>query len=309
MKYWNDKPYYSLNYYYQQHFGTKVYKIALNAGLTCPNRDGSIDTRGCIFCSEGGSGDFASQPALSITNQIRTGKELLSNKVTNAKYIAYFQAFTNTYGNLEHLRSLYTEAMSDPQIVGISIATRPDCLSDDVLDLLEEMNQRKKVFIELGLQTKHEKSADFIRRGYPLSVFEHSVRKLHKRQIDTVVHLILGLPNETKKDILSSVSYISTLPIQGVKLQMLHILKNTDLATLYEKKPFPMLSLKEYTNLIIDSIEIIPEDMVIHRITGDGPKNLLIAPLWTTNKKNVLNTIHKQFKIRSSFQGKNYNIL
>jgi len=304
MKYWDDKPYYSLNYHYKKLFGEKIYKIALNAGLTCPNRDGKIDTRGCIFCSEGGSGDFAASPNYSITKQIDYGKKLLNQKNTGNKFIAYFQAFTNTYGDYNYLAKIYHEAISHPEIVGVSIATRPDCLSEPIIDLLAEINKQKKVFVELGLQTIHEKSATFIRRGYSLEVFNKAVNLLKKNNLEIITHLILGLPTESKTDILESVSYVSSLPIDGIKLQQLHILKGTDLADVYMNKPFKIMSLDEYANLIIDCIEIIPEHIVIHRITGDGPKKLLIAPKWTFNKKKVLNTIHKNFKLRESYQGK-----
>lgn len=309
MNYLNDKPYYSLSKYYKELFGEKVYKIALNANLTCPNRDGKIDTRGCIFCSQEGSGDFSSNKYLSISDQIEQGKKLLSKKVkADTKYIAYFQAFTNTYGKLDYLRKIYTEAVSHPDIIGISIATRPDCLDNDILCLLYEISKEKKLWVELGLQSIHEETANFIRRGYPLTCFDKAIEKLNYYSIDIIVHLIIGLPNETRSDILKTIDYVVSKKIQGVKLQLLHILKGTDLSILYQQDKFKTLTLDEYADLIVDCIERMPNSIVIHRITGDGPKNLLLAPMWSQNKKLVLNTIHNRFKTRSSYQGK-YKIL
>lgn len=300
----NQQHYYTLNQYYHQIFGEKVYKISLNGGMTCPNRDGTCGERGCIFCSEGGSGDFASSPHLSITAQIEEGKKRLQKKHTGTKFIAYFQAFTNTYAPVSYLRKLFLEAIAPNDIVGISIATRPDCLSDDILLLLQELQQKKPVFLELGLQTIYEKTAKFIRRGYPLTVFESAVTKLANYHIPVIVHLILGLPNESNEMIINEIKYLNTLPIHGIKLQLLHILKNTDLATYYEKHPFPIYTLEEYTNLIIQCINHLRSDIVVHRITGDAPKSLLIAPLWSGNKKLVLNTIAKEMKLQNCYQGK-----
>jgi len=311
LRQWGEKPYYSLDYYLKQTYGKKLYKLSLNAGLTCPNRDGTLGTRGCIFCSEGGSGDFSSSSALSITEQIEEAKKKVDPKLKPSKditgfipstsnYIAYFQAFTNTYGDLTYLNKIYTEAINHPDIAILSIATRPDCLNEDILNLLAALNERKPVWIELGLQSCHEKTAKFIRRGYSLPVFEEAVYNLRKRHLTTIIHLILGLPGENASDIIESVSYVASLPIQGVKLQLLHILKNTDLAK-YNPSVFTM---EKYADLIIRCIENLPKDIVIHRITGDGPKNLLVAPLWSSNKKAVLNLIHKEFKNRKTWQGK-----
>lgn len=301
---WEQQPYHSLAHHYKYLFGEKVYKIALNANLTCPNRDGKIDTRGCLFCSEGGSGDFASSNHLSIFDQIEQGKKRLAPKYSGSKYIAYFQAFTNTYGDINYLRKIYLEACNHPDIIGLSIATRPDCLGDDILILLEEISHIKKLWVELGLQTIHPKTAQLIRRGYELSSFEDAVSNLNAINIDIVVHLIVGLPYETKSQILESLDYVVSKPISGIKLQLLHVLKGTDLAAFYLSEGFPVLTLEEYTNLIVDCIERVPENIVIHRITGDGPKELLLAPQWSSHKKIVLNTIHKRFKERESFQGK-----
>lgn len=301
---WGDKPYYSLNYYLKNLYGEKVYKISLDGGFTCPNRDGYIDTRGCIFCSEGGSGDFASSRKLSITEQINYGKQKLScHKKIGNKFIAYFQAYTNTYAPIKRLRQVFTEAINHPDIVGISIATRPDCLNGEIISLLEELNKIKKVWLELGLQTIHERSAQFIRRGYTLDSFEKAVDSLNSANIDIVVHLILGLPFETEKEILETIDYIATKEIQGVKLQLLHVLKNTDLAIHFLNNQFEVLSQEAYIDIIIKCIERLPKNIVIHRVTGDGPKDILIAPLWSSNKKMVLNHLHKEFKLRNTWQG------
>lgn len=301
---WNDKRYYSLDYYLKEYYGEKIYKLALNGGMTCPNRDGTLDHRGCIFCSHGGSGDFASSPCFSIGEQIEAGKSLLSKKQTGRKYIAYFQAFTNTYAPVEYLRDIFKQAISHPDISILSIGTRPDCLSSEILDLLSELNQIKPVWIELGLQTIHESTARFIRRGYSLSCFESAVKELQKRNIKIVVHMILGLPHETKADMLKTVFYIGSLGIMGIKLQLLHILSDTDLAQYYKTNPFPVFTLEEYCDFVIECLEYLPQDIVIHRLTGDGPKNLLVAPLWSNNKRNVLNTIHKKMKENDKWQGK-----
>ncbi len=285
--------YYSLNNYLRNTFGDKVYKLSLNGGFTCPNRDGTIDTRGCIFCSEGGSGDFAESSLLSITEQIEQGKKRVKNKIKSGKYIAYFQAFTNTYAPVEILRKKFFEAIRHKDIVALSIATRPDCLDDDILSLLDELNKIKPVFVELGLQTIHEKSAEYIRRGYPLSVYDKAVKKLKAIGINIVVHVILGLPNESKTDMLETVSYVCKSGIDGIKLQLLHILKNTDLANEYYRGNVKTLELDEYIDIVKACVEIIPSDIVIHRLTGDGAKKDLIAPLWSADKKNVLNKINK----------------
>ena len=285
--------YYSLNNYLRNTFGDKVYKLSLNGGFTCPNRDGTIDTRGCIFCSEGGSGDFAESSLLSITEQIEQGKKRVKNKIKSGKYIAYFQAFTNTYAPVEILRKKFFEAIRHKDIVALSIATRPDCLDDDILSLLDELNKIKPVFVELGLQTIHEKSAEYIRRGYPLSVYDKAVKKLKAIGINIVVHVILGLPNESKTEMLETVSYVCKSGIDGIKLQLLHILKNTDLANEYYRGNVKTLELDEYIDIVKACVEIIPSDIVIHRLTGDGAKKDLIAPLWSADKKNVLNKINK----------------
>lgn len=285
--------YLSFNKYLKEKFGQKVYKISLDGGFTCPNRDGKAGTRGCIFCSKGGSGDFAESREMSITEQIENGKKRVEKKIKSGKYIAYFQAFTNTYAPVEMLRQKYEEAINHPDIVALSIATRPDCLGDDVLRLLDEMNKIKPVFVELGLQTIHQKSAKYIRRGYDLSVYDKAVRDLKKIGVNIVVHVILGLPNESENDMLETVKYVCESGANGIKLQLLHVIDGTDLAKDYEKGLFKTLEFDEYVNLIVKCVKIIPKDIVIHRLTGDGAKKDLIAPLWSANKKRVLNAINK----------------
>lgn len=274
-------------------FGCKVYKVSLNAGFTCPNRDGRIDTRGCIFCSAGGSGDFASDCSLTITEQLVKGKELIRKKLPRGevKFIAYFQAFTNTYAPVEVLRKKYMEAVNDPEVAALSIATRPDCLPEDVLVLLSEINEIKPVWVELGLQTIHEKTAEYIRRGYELPVFENAVRELKERGIYTVAHVILGLPGESVEDMITTVKYVGEMGIKGIKLQLLHVLKGTDLAKDYELGKFETLTLEEYVSVLGECIKVLSDDCVIHRLTGDGDKKILIAPLWSGDKKRVINEI------------------
>ncbi len=288
--------YYSFNDYCKERFGDKVYKLSLNGGFTCPNRDGTLGERGCIFCSKGGSGDFAESALFQISEQIEKAKLRVKGKIKSNKYIAYFQAFTNTYAPVSVLKSKYMEAIKPKEIVALSVATRPDCLPEDVLDLLGNINKLKPVFVELGLQTSNEKSAEYIRRGYKNSVYERAVKKLKIRGINVVTHIILGLPNESKDDMINSVKYVSKCGSDGIKLQLLHILKNTDLADEYEKGKFSSLELDEYLDILFDCISILPKDMVVHRVTGDGAKKDLIAPLWSADKKRVLNAIKNYTK-------------
>ena len=285
--------YTSLNQYLKNRFGTIVYKIALDGGVTCPNRDGTLGTRGCIFCSKGGSGDFAESRALDIKTQIELGKSRVSRKIKDGKYIAYFQAFTNTYASVDRLESLYMQAIEHKDIVALSIGTRPDCLGDEVIELLESLNKIKPIFVELGLQTIHENTAKYIRRGYELNVYDDAVSRLHKAGLNVVTHLIIGLPNETKDDMLKSVEYVCNIT-DGIKLQLLHILKGTDLEEQYNDGKIKFLTLDEYCDIICDCIKIIPKNVVVHRLTGDGAKKDLIAPLWSADKKNVLNTLNKR---------------
>ena len=302
----SEKRYYSLDSYIKQTFGEKLYKLALNGGMSCPNRDGTLGRGGCIFCSKGGSGDFAADQKLSIPEQIQTAKELVSKKHSGSSYIAYFQAYTNTYATVSYLERIYKEAIQEPDIKVLSIATRPDCLPEETLDLLERINKQKPVWVELGLQTIHKSSSDFIRRGYELDVFEKAVYDLKKRGISVIVHTILYLPNETREMMLETISYLNKLPIDGIKLQLLHVLKGTDLADYYLSNPFHLPDLEEYLETLGILISHLRPDIVVHRITGDGPKSLLIAPLWTGNKRHVLNSIQKYFKNSDIRQGKDY---
>ena len=306
-KKWGEKPYFSLDYMLKEKFNKKVYKVSINAGMTCPNRDGKIDTRGCIFCSMGGSGDFAGKSKEDIQTQINNQIEIMKNKSTVSDFIAYFQAYTNTYAPIDYLEKVYTEAISHPNIIALSIATRPDCLDDKIIELISKLNKIKPVWIELGLQTIHEKTAKYIRRGYDLNCFENAVNKLRKENIDVIVHAILGLPGEDRKDIIETIEYLNKKDIQGIKLQLLHVLKNTDLAKDYIENKFKVYTMDEYIDTVIDCVEHLREDIVIHRITGDGPKKILIAPIWSGNKKKVLNTLHHEFKTREAYQGKKYN--
>lgn len=285
--------YYSFNRYLRERFGCKVYKISINGGFTCPNRDGTLGTRGCIFCSAGGSGDFAESPELSITQQIEKGKERVKNKIKSGKYIAYFQAFTNTYAPVEKLRKKFTQAINHPDIVMLSVATRPDCLPEEVIELLKELNDIKPVCVELGLQTIHEKSAEYIRRGYKLECYDNAVKRLKSAGLEVVCHIILGLPGETKRDMLESVDYACKSGIDGIKLQLLHVLKGTDLAKDYENGKFKVLTMDEYLDILKSCLDIIPKNIVIHRLTGDGAKKDLIAPLWSADKKRVLNAVSR----------------
>ena len=288
--------YITLNNYTREHFGKKLYKVALNGGFTCPNRDGTIDTRGCIFCSGAGSGEFAESAELSVTEQLEAGIKRISAKLPrqgDTGYIAYFQAFTNTYGPLNKLRRLFLEAINHPQVEVLSVATRPDCLPDDVLELLHELNTIKPVWVELGLQTVHERTAQYIRRGYALSAYDRAVEQLKKSGISVIVHVIIGLPGETREDMLSTVRYVEKSGADGIKLQLLHVLKNTDLAADYLAGRFTCLTMDEYVSIIKDCVEIIGKDMVIHRMTGDGDKKTLIAPEWSKDKKRVLNALNK----------------
>ncbi|MEF2919764.1 MAG: TIGR01212 family radical SAM protein [Acutalibacteraceae bacterium] len=296
--------FYSANKYYKEIFGTKVYKISLNGGMTCPNRDGTVGTGGCIFCSSSGSGDFSPVSTLSIENQIESAIQLVSNKIKQDKFIAYFQSFTNTYAPVDYLEKIFTQAINHPKIVALSIGTRPDCLSDDVLQLLDKLNKIKPVFVEIGLQTIHQATAEYINRCYPLSTYDTAVKNLKKININVIVHIILGLPYESEEMMYNTVKYVCNSGIDGIKLQLLHILKDTKLADDYAMGKFEVLTLEKYTDIICNCIEIIPKNIVIHRITGDGAKKILIAPLWSGNKKMVLNTINKALTERKIVQGK-----
>ena len=283
-----------LSDYLQAQYGEKVYKLSLSAGCTCPNRDGTVGVGGCAFCSAGGSGDFAARPA-PIREQMAEAKARIARKTDAKKFIAYFQSFTNTYGPVERLEPLYRETMDQPEIVALSLGTRPDCLGPAVMEMLCRLNGIKPVWVELGLQTAHDATAARMNRGYPLAVFSDAYRRLKAAGLTVIVHLIFGLPGESRGDMLDTVRFVASLepPVDGVKLQMLHVLKGTALGDRYEAEPFPLLSLEEYAELIAESVRLLPEPTVLHRLTGDAPGPLLLAPAWTRNKKRVLNTIHK----------------
>ena len=280
-----------LSDHYREKFGCKVYKLSLDGGFTCPNRDGTLGTRGCIFCT--GSGEFAEGGPEPISVQLERAKKRVNQKNKDGKYIAYFQAFTNTYGPVEHLRKLYYEAIAPEDIVGLAIGTRPDCLGDDVIALLSEINQIKPVSVELGLQTIHEETARYIRRGYESAVYFDAVKRLKAAGIDVVTHIILGLPGETEEMMIKTTEAAVIAGTDGVKFHLLHVLRGTDLAKDYEAGNFSCLSMEEYGSLLKKCVDILPEHVVIHRITGDGAKRDLIAPLWSADKKRVLNYLHK----------------
>ena len=283
-----------LNEYLRETFGCKVYKIALDAGFTCPNRDGTLGTGGCIFCSAGGSGEFAGSRTRSITEQIEEGKRRVGRKIRDGRYIAYFQAYTNTYGPAEHLREWYMEAIEHPDIAAVSVATRPDCLPGEVLDLLESCNRIKPVWVALGLQTVHPGSAAYIRRGYGLPVYDSAVRELGARGLEGITHVILGLPGETVSDMQETVRYVCGSGATGIKLQLLHVLRGTDLEKEYAEGKVHVLSEDEYIEILKACVPLVPENVVIHRLTGDGDKRLLLAPLWSGDKKHVWNRIQKE---------------
>ena len=295
-----------LNDYIKIKYGKKLYKISLNGGMSCPNRDKSVGSGGCIFCSDDGSGSFAQSKSFSITEQIDKGIALISNKYSGNSFIAYFQSFTNTYAPIDYLEKIFTEAISDERIKILSIATRPDCISNDCLALLNKLNKIKPVWIELGLQTSNENTARLINRCYKNEVFSDSVARLNSFGIETIIHMIIGLPGESIEDMINTVHFINRHPVNGVKLQLLHVLKNTYLEKIYTNKLFDVLSLDEYIDILFRLIEELRSDIVIHRLTGDAPKKLLVAPLWSANKKLVLNTINKNLRERNIIQGCRY---
>lgn len=306
MKEWNGKRYHTLNYFLREKFGEKVFKISLDGGFTCPNRDGKISTGGCVFCSARGSGDFAGDRKISIASQFDEVKEMMSHKWKSGKYIAYFQAYTNTYAPIEELRKKYNEAIANEGVVALAIATRPDCLDEDVLDLLEEMSKKLYIWVELGLQTSNDETAKRINRGYMLNVFDKAVKDLKSRNIDTVAHVIFGLPGETKEDMINTIDYIAHSGIQGIKIHLLHLMKNTKLVEEYEAGNLKFLSQEEYIDIITESISRLPENMIVHRLTGDAPRNELIGPMWSLKKWEVLNAIDKALMENDIYQGKNY---
>lgn len=299
--------YYSFNDYCKTTFGEKVYRLSLNAGMTCPNRDGTLGTDGCAFCSAGGSGDFAADAFLPISEQLASAQERIRHKTSCRRFIAYFQAFTNTYAPVSKLRRIYEEALASPDVAALSIATRSDCLSDEVIALLADLSKVKPVWVELGLQTIFDDTLSRMKTGTTFAQFSDALSHLRAAGIPVIAHLILGLPGETVEMMKQSVAYIADSGVAGVKLQLLHVLKGTTLAQMYEEHPFPVFTLEEYCDLVIDCVEMLPPQMVIHRLTGDGPKNLLIAPMWSADKKNVLNTLNRRFAERDSWQGKEYH--
>ncbi len=297
--------YHTLNDYLKNKYGRKIYKIALDAGRTCPNRDGRCGSRGCIFCSGNGSGEFAADRNRPISEQLQEAKSRIQKKLPQGDvgYIAYFQAFTNTYGTVEELEPIFREAIKDPEVVILSIATRPDCLPPDILAMLERLNRYKPVWVELGLQTIWEDTAQYIRRGYDLAVYDRAVRALTERNLEVITHVILGLPGETVEQMLATVEYVGRIGTQGIKLQLLHVLKGTDLETDYRNGKFRVLEMMEYIDILEQCIRHLPKDMVIHRLTGDGDKRLLVAPQWSGNKRMVMNTIRREFTVRNVIQG------
>ncbi|KEI00710.1 TIGR01212 family radical SAM protein [Clostridium botulinum] len=304
---WGNKRYNTLNYFLREKFGEKVFKISLDAGFSCPNRDGTISKGGCIYCSERGSGDFAGDRNFSISSQFDNIKEIMKNKWKQGKYIAYFQAYTNTYASVSELRKKYEEAINQKGVVALAIATRPDCLSDEIIELISEYNKKLYTWVELGLQTSNESTARIINRGYKLPVFEDSLNRLRNRNIDVVVHTIFGLPGEEKEDMLNTIKYLREKNIQGIKIHLLHLLKGTPMVKLYEQGNLKFLEQDEYIDIIAEAVSLLPQNIVIHRLTGDAPRSLIIGPMWSLKKWEVLNAIDKKFECENIYQGKEYN--
>lgn len=302
----NNERFYKLNTYLKEKFNGKIYKVSLDGGFTCPNRDGKISNKGCLFCSDVGSGEFAGNRKKSITEQINEQLEFIKNKVQDGKVIAYFQNFTNTYGNIEYLKKIYYEALSHERVIGIAIATRPDCLDDEIINLLDEINKKYFLWIELGLQTANDDIANIINRGYKTEVYIDIAKKLNEKNIKFVTHMIIGLPNEEKEDLYNTVKLINDVQSWGIKIHLLYILKNSNLLRYYEKTPFKIYEKEEYEDTIVELLNILSPKIVIHRLTGDAKKDELFAPLWSTNKRGILNSIEKKLKASNSYQGKNF---
>ena len=298
-----NKRYHTLDYFYKEKFNSKIFKVSLNAGFTCPNIDGTVGFGGCIYCSKTGSGEFAGNPLDNIEKQFKDGKEMMLKKWPNAKYIGYFQARTNTYAPVEKLRELHNKVLEQDDVVGISIATRPDAISDECLDYLEELNKKTYLQIELGLQTIKEETTKLINRCHSLECFENMVKELRKRNIDVIVHIINGLPYETKEDMLNTARYLNTLDIQGIKIHMLSITKDTPLEVMYEKEKFHVLTKDEYVDIVVDQLELLRPEIVIHRVTGDPKLEDLIEPKWLIKKFCVMNDIDKEMVRRDTYQG------
>ena len=305
-KEWNGKRYHSLNYFLRNKFNEKIYKISLDGGFTCPNRDGKAAVGGCTFCSARGSGDYAGSRILSIGEQFADRKKMMEKKWKDGRYIAYFQAYTNTYAPVEELRQKYEEALKQENVVALSIATRPDCLEDDVVDLLEEISNKTYLWVELGLQTINDESARNFNRGYDFEVFKEGIKKLQDRNIEVVVHTIFGLPGETKEDMLKTVDYVAHSGAQGIKFHLLHLMKDTAMVKQYESGELELLSQEDYIDLICKGIAMLPQEMVVHRLTGDAPRESLIGPMWSLKKWEVLNSIDKALEDNDIYQGKDY---
>lgn len=303
---WGDKRYHSLNYFLRNKFGDKVFKISLDAGFSCPNRDGKVSKGGCIFCSERGSGDFAGDRNFSIGSQFLDIKNMMNKKWKGDKYIAYFQAYTNTYAPVEVLREKYDEAVKEEGVVALAIATRPDCLDEEVLDLLEEYSKKLYVWVELGLQTSNDATGRLINRGYDTATFTEAVKNLRARNIDVVGHCIFGLPGEDKKEMLDTIDYLAHVGVQGIKMHLLHLMEDTPMVNLYNSGKLKFMEQEEYVDLICEAVTRLPEDMVIHRLTGDAPRSLLIGPMWSLKKWEVLNAIDDKMKNEDLYQGKNF---
>lgn len=305
-KNWKGKRYHNLNCFLREKFGQKVFKISLDAGFSCPNRDGTISKGGCVFCSERGSGDFAGDRCFSISKQFEDIRMMMNKKWKDGKYIAYFQAYTNTYAAIDILREKYEEAINQQDVVALAIATRPDCLSEEVLDLIEEYSNKVYTWVELGLQTSKDETARLINRGYELSAFEEGVINLRKRNIDVVTHVIFGLPGESKIDMINTINYVAHSDIQGIKIHLLHLMKDTPLEKFYKNGDLKLMEMAEYIDLICESITLLPESTVIHRLTGDAPRDLLIGPMWSLKKWEVLNAIDKKLEDENLYQGMNF---
>jgi len=298
------KRYHTFNEQLRERFGGKIFKVSLDAGFTCPNRDGTLGRGGCVYCSARGSGDFAGDQKLSIPDQFVEVKERMKKKWPNAQYIAYFQAYTNTYATVMRLREVYEEALAEDNVVGLAISTRPDCLPEDVLDYLEELNQRTYLWVELGLQSSHDRTMEWIGRGHDYAQFLKGLEQLRSRGIRVCAHIILGLPGETKEEMMETAQAVAKLPLEGLKIHLLHVLRGTPLATVFKHEPFDLMTKEEYVSLVVDILEILPPEVVIHRLTGDGPSDDLIGPLWSRKKWEVLNAIDAELERRDSWQGK-----
>lgn len=302
-----EKRYYSWNHYLRNHFGEKVFKVPLDAGFDCPNRNGSVAYGGCTFCSERGSGDFAGDRQDDLVTQFNQIKNRMHQKWKSGKYIGYFQAYTNTFAPVETLRAYFEAILQQEGVVGLAIATRPDCLPDDVVEYLAELNERTFLWIELGLQTVHEKTATLINRAHDFQCYVEGVNKLRKHNINICAHIINGLPMENEEMMMETAREVSKLDVQGIKIHLLHLLKRTPMVKQYEKGLLELMSFESYVKTVVDQLEILPPDMIIHRLTGDGPADLMIGPMWSLNKWKVLNEIENELRLRGSWQGKYFS--